>query len=364
MKKIIKIVLGIVVVLAVVFLISRNSASGEKIKIGALMPQTGFGAYWGGPGVKGIELAKKDLETMYGKGNVKIVIEDSQSDNAKAVSGAQKLLSVDKVDGLYTEFSGIGSAVSPIAKSADKTLVYSTYNQKIADDNQLSLKTFLSFNEACSKFAKYVNDSNKKFLIISAVGDTAPYCADGLATVVGRENIKVVQGLSPKDTDFRTLLLQNKSFAPDYIIPIMYEDGSYALLKQANDMGIKAGFFSDKQDLATDKNIANLPAEATNNVVYFEARINQKFVDKIKAVYPELSNDDLQAAANSYQSIMALGIGLVECGNKSAECVTGKLANKSDLPLVGYENAKFVNRILESDLVFGKLVNKEKVEIK
>ena len=129
-------------------------------------------------------------------------------------------------------------------------------------------------------------------------------------------------------------------------------------------MGIKVGFFSDKQDLATDKNIANLPAEATNKVVYFEAKINQKFADKIKKSYPELSNDDLQAAANSYQSMMAMGIGLAECKDKSAECVVGKLANKSDLPLVGYENAKFVNRILESDLVFGKVVNKEKAVIK
>jgi len=366
MKKIIKIVSVIVVVLILILLATRNSENSTNIKIGVIAPQTGFGAYWGGPVAKGVQMAEKDLENMYGKGKVKVTIEDSQSSAPKGVSAAQKLLSADKVDALYVEFSSVAYAVAPVAKSANKVMMYSAYNQKIVEENPNSIKTFLSFEVACREFVKKVDGSNKKYLIVSAVGDVASYCQSGLGEAsVPMENIKVVQGLSPKDTDFRTILLQNKTFAPDYIVPIMYEDGSYSILKQANDMGIKAGFFSDKQDLVTEKNIANLPAEATNNVYYFEAPVNQIFADKIKKLYPNMNVDDIQAAANAYQSIMSLGIGLADCEkNKDVECVVNKLANKDDLPLVGYENAKFVNRILESDLVFGRVVNKQKVEIK
>jgi ABC-type branched-subunit amino acid transport system substrate-binding protein len=361
MNKITKIIIGCVVVAVLVLIGVNLDTKNTNIKIGALMPLTGFGSYWGDPAVKGIELAKKDLESIYGIGSVSISIEDSQSDAVKSLSGAQKLLSIDKVDALYTEFSGISAAVSPVAKDAGKTLVYSSYNQEILNRNALSLKTFVSFEVACKKFAGYLNDSNKKILIISTIPDTAPFCARGLETAIPKSNIKVIDAFAGKD--FRTLLLQQSEFNPDYIIPIMYEDGSYALLKQISELKIKVQVFSNKQDLATDKNIAELPFEATNNVIYFEAPISSEFIAKIRAAHPDMSDDDIQGAANAYQSMIALGIGLAECPDKSAECVTNYLANKKDFPFVGYEHMVFENRVLSSDLILGRIQNGERVVI-
>ena len=361
MNKITKIIIGCVVVVVLVFIGVHSDTKNTNIKIGALMPLTGFGSYWGEPAVKGIEIAQKDLESIYGIGSVSISVEDSQSDAVKAVSGAQKLLSLDKVDALYTEFSGISSAVSPVAQQAGKTLVYSTYNQAIVDRNPHSIKTFISFEVACKKLVEYVNDSNKKFLIISSIGDTAPFCARGLETAVSKNNIKVIDAFAGKD--FRTLLLQQADFKPDYIIPIMYEDGSYALLKQIDELNMNIEVFSYKQDVATDKNISELPFEATNNVIYFEAPISTEFVAKIRAVHPDMSDDDIQGAANAYQSMIVLGIGLAECPDKNAECVINTLANKKDFPFSGYQHMEFNDRVLTSDLILGKIQNGERVVI-
>jgi len=306
-------------------------------------------------------LARIDLDNMYGKNQIEIIIEDTQSDNTKAVTAAQKMLSIDKVDAFYTEFSGVSAAVSPLAEDNNKILVYSTYNQKIADDNENSIKTFISFEVACEKFAKYLNDPNKRILIISAIGDTAPYCARGLESVIDKENVKIVEGFTGKD--FRTLLLQNKEFDPDFIIPIMYEDGSLALLKQNYELGLNIGMFSNKQDMATDKILSELPTEATDNIFYFEAPIDGDFEKKIRVLYPEITDDEIQAAANSYQSMIALGVGLMECKDKSAGCVTQKLTNKNDFPYSGYENMEFENRVLSSELIFGYIKDRNRIEL-
>lgn len=338
-----------------------GSTNKNNIVIGAVIPQTGFGAYWGGPVLKGIELARKDIKKYYPNLNIHIKIEDSKSDTASAVSAAKKLLNIDKADALYTEFSGASSAISPIAKEANKILVYSTFNQKIAEDNQTSLKTFVSYDTVCESFGKHINNSKSKILIVSSIGDTAPYCVRGLKKYVDKDNIKVVEGF--KGNDFRTLLLQNKEFNPNYILPIMYEDGSFALIKQKYELGLKdINLFCNKQDCASNKILTSLPAASTENIMYFEASIDQNFVSKIKNLYPDISDDDIQAAANSYQSMMVIADGMNNCKDKDALCIAKYVGNKEKFKEQGYTALQFKDRILQSEVRLGivkegKLVN-------
>lgn len=351
MKNTYKISVVVVLLLLVALLVIKDNSARSSISIGAVIPQTGFGSYWGLAVEKGIELAKSELEGKYGQGNVSIFIEDSQSSVPVAVTAAQKLFNVNKVNALYSEFSGPSNAISPVAKTANKAFVYSTFNQDIAKDNDQSIKTFISFEVACGKLGQFLNDRNKKVLIISAIGGAGLYCEKGLKSYLPTENIKLIEGFS--GTDFRTILLQNKSFAPDFIIPIMYEDGSFALFKQKKELGFKSNLYCYRQDCVTKKVLSELPHEYTEGTMFFEVPIAESFVSKIKAKYPEVTVDDIQAAANSYQSILVLGEALADCPNSDSQCVTSKIANKRDLESTGYKNVSFVDRILQSDLVLG-----------
>ncbi len=355
MKKSTKLVIAVVVIIIIVLIVVQSSTQKTKISIGAVVPQTGFGAYWGKPELNGIKLAEMDLKKEYGENNVSIFIEDGQSAIPASVSAAQKLLSVNKVDLIYSEFSGPSAAISPVVKNAGKTFVYSTFNQKIADDNERSIKTFVSFEVACEKFAKDLNDSSKKVLIISSIGDVAPYCERALLKVLPKENVKTVDGFI--GTDFRTLLLQNKSFAPDYIIPVMYEDGSFALIKQKVELGLKSNIFGYRQDSMTEKILKDLPVAYTEGIVFFEMPIDKGFNQRIKTAYPEMTDDDIQAAANAYQSMMAAGVALAQCPGADSACVVSKISDIKDFEFAGYQNASFVNRILTSDLSFGVVKN-------
>lgn len=343
------IVVFIVIIIGLCIYQLANVAQ-EKVVIGAIIPQTGFGAYWGDPVTKGITLAERDLQEVYGKDSISVVIEDSQSSPTTGATVANKLISINKANTLYTEFSGVSSAVSAIAKSAGVPLVYSTFNQKIAEDNKLSIKTFVSYETTCEQFSKHLNDSTKKVLILSVIGDAAPYCVRGLEKHLPSENVKSIEGIT--GTDFRTILLQNKEFNPDYIIPIMYEDGAFALIKQKHELGLKTSFFCYKQDCITDKLLQELPKAATENIMFFQMPIAQSFIDRISKEYPGMSSDDIQGAANAYQSIMFIGSALMQCDAVSS-CAVEKLSNKKSLEHAAYTNAYFKDRVLYSDIRIG-----------
>lgn len=349
-------VVVILIIVSIIYLSTNTKSNSDTIKIGAIVPQTGFGAYWGKPVMIGLELAQDEFNRKYGLNKIKIITEDSQSNSAKAVSAAQKLVSIDKVDALYSEFSSLSTAVAPVANSASKIFVHSTFSTTVKNRYGNSVKTFINFDTACEELVRLDNNKNNKFLIISALSDTAPACVNGLKTVIPEENIKVVDGFVGED--FRTLLLQNKEFNPDYIIPIMYENGSYPLLKQINDINMDVIVYSDKQDLATEKILTSLPYSATNRIKFFESVIDEGFINKIKNKYPDIKNDDIQAAANSYQSMIILSEGLLDCeNNRTSSCVYPKIANKNTFSSVGYKNIKTEDGILISDLSIGFVEN-------
>lgn len=350
MKNRIYILIAVIVVIIVV--LALFSGKSNKISIGAVIPQTGFGAYWGTSVLKGIAMAKEDLEKLYGAGNVTIKIEDSQSSASASVSAATKLLNVDKMDVIYTEFSGPGNAVSPVTKEKNKALVYSAFNEKILEDNPYSVKTFISHEVACERLADML-DPSKKVLIIGTFPDAGPYCLKALRKVLPLENIKDIEGFT--STDFRTLLLQNKSFDPDYIIPLMYEDGAFALFKQRGELGIKATIFCYKMDCQTEKNLASLPAAYTKGSLYFEVPIKRSFQDKVNAKYSGVTAGDMQGIANAYQTVMLAGVGLAGCTDKTAACVVQRINEITEPDYFAYENGKVVDRMLRSDIVMGEV---------
>lgn len=346
-----KYVLGAMALIVLIAVIAGYSEKerGSNVVIGALLPETGFGAYWGAPVRKGAELAVKDLKEKHGD-HFSLIIEDSRSDAKTAVSGANKLISVDKADALYTEFSGISSAVSPIAKENDKVLIYSTFNQKILEDNKKSIKTFISYDVVCNELLKNI-PKNSKVHILSTIADAAPYCKSALLKELPEGNIKVTEGLT--GIDFRTLLLQQKQNAYDYLIPITYEDGYYALIKQKNELQIAGSIFCYKADCYTEKIKSELPQSYLSGLMYFEVSIDSAFRERITKLFPDFTEGDISASANAYQSIFMAGQTLYEC-KKDTECAIKKMSNKT-LENKGYSDARVVNRNLESNILIERV---------
>ncbi len=86
----------------------------EQIKIGLITPLSGNMSEVGAAFRDAALLATKDLSA---EGSiVQLVVEDDQLSSRAAASAAQKLIAVDKVDGIISTWSYGGSVVAPIAE--------------------------------------------------------------------------------------------------------------------------------------------------------------------------------------------------------------------------------------------------------
>ena len=121
MKKTLAILVVIVVVIVGGYLIFKGPkpANTSDLKVGVILPLTGDLSITGEKMYQGVQLAQAELE----KDGVQFVVEDSHSKPTDAVSAAQKLLNVDKVDvivGTYSPDETI--AVAPVALKANKSV--------------------------------------------------------------------------------------------------------------------------------------------------------------------------------------------------------------------------------------------------
>lgn len=90
----------------------------ETIKIGMLLAMTGPGAFYGQVMSRGAQLAVDQINKSGGIGGrrLQILIEDHKSGDADAgVTGARKLLDVDKVPVILTSYSAPTLAIQPLA---------------------------------------------------------------------------------------------------------------------------------------------------------------------------------------------------------------------------------------------------------
>jgi|GEM_PF-1904226 len=339
---------------------SMTASSTSNVTIGAVLPLTGKAAYWGLPAQKGIEMAMSEIRAEYGEDAIAVVVEDGQSDAKASASAAQKLLSVNAVDALYSELSGPSSAIAPITAQAQVPFMYGAFNQKIVEENERAVKVFLSFEDVCAQYGVYAKRTGvTKISIFNQVVDAAQYCARGLQMSYPEAVVTIEDNITGED--FRTILLKAKQDKVDVIIPIMYEAGAHALIRQKYDLRVGATLFCDKQNCATENILkSNSPAHM-NGVVYFEAVITDAFTEKFLAKHGQDSMDEVQAAAFAYESIWAYFLALRSCANDAA-CAVEALAN-ADGPQKALQNDYFSSRMLYTKLQFTLLDNGKKVEL-
>ena len=111
-----KLLLGILAIIvaigAIAFATKQPAATGSAVKIGVFLPQTGDYATSGEKMMKGIRLAQEGIPAD----KATFVFEDTNSKTATAITVAQKLLDVDKVDVLIGPYDP--NAVATIAPLA------------------------------------------------------------------------------------------------------------------------------------------------------------------------------------------------------------------------------------------------------
>ena len=342
-----KILIGVLVVLTAAILaiisINRNSTSKmvQDIHIGIVLPLTGKAATYGERSLQGIQLAiDVSNGTSNTNGNLRIIVEDSQSQASRAVTSFTKLVNIDKVPvvvGLLTSDEAL--ACAPLAMRHKVILFTPGATSKelkeagsyiFRNRESVELQTAV-IAEACVKYTgkgkiaiMYANASNA----ISYRDTFKSACKNLGATVLG--TIPFNEG----KTDYRSELEQLRALAPNAVYLAGYDSALGLILKQAREVGLETQFYASA-GAVTPKllEVAGIGAEGLIAAsASFDPRSTaphvQEFVKAYKACY---SKEPDWLAANSYDAIFMLA-QIAKTGQFNAETIKSGLSSMKDFP--------------------------------
>jgi branched-chain amino acid transport system substrate-binding protein len=246
--------LSSVLVAAALFAGGSASYAQDVIRIGAPLPLTGPLSPEGIKQQRGYDLW---AETANGKGGIKagdktykveIVYVDYASNTPRAVQSAERLITGDKVNFLFSPFgSGAAKAASTVSERYEIPTIASTASSEQVYDQgyKYLFGTFTPNDTLTEPLATIVSEKNKnvKRVAILARNDLFPLSiAQEMEKGAKKRNLQVVmfERYAIGAMDHSAAITQMRSVQPDWVFATGYINDLILIRKQMADQGIKA----------------------------------------------------------------------------------------------------------------------------
>jgi len=136
----------------------NSSTTQEKkdsvIKIGVVFPITGNYSYFGNIDNQGINIA---VEYLKAKGiKIEYYLEDNQSNTAKGIAAANKLININKVDVLFSTPSPLCLALNPILENSKIIHIAITNHPNILETKANTLRAFIRAEDDAEEIDNYI----------------------------------------------------------------------------------------------------------------------------------------------------------------------------------------------------------------
>src|SRR5579859_3083683 len=242
---------------------SSPAAAQTSIKIAVMGPFTGNAASVGTEQLNFAKLAVDDFNKASGT-SIQLVEVDTQLDAAKAVTGAQSVVSNSDIVGVVGPAgSQEVTAVSPIFDPATIAFISpSATNPSLTEKGVKSFfrvvprddvqgPTDANFMVTTLK-AKNVYLIDDQTSYSSGLADAAQNTLKGLSVTTERDSI------TQKDTDFSALVTRIKGASPDVVfVPFQLASQAAQIAKQMQEQGVKAVLFGGDGVFSPDDFIKN-----------------------------------------------------------------------------------------------------------
>jgi branched-chain amino acid transport system substrate-binding protein len=243
-----------VLVAAAVFAGGGAAHAQDVIRIGAPLPLTGPLSPEGIKQQRGYNLW---AETVNGKGGIKvgdktykveIAYVDYASNTPRAVQSAERLITGDKVNFLFSPFgSGAAKAASTVSERYEIPTIASTASSEQVYDQgyKYLFGTFTPNDTLTEPLATIVSEKNKnvKRVAILARNDLFPLSiAQEMEKAAKKRNLEVVmfERYAIGAMDHSAAITQMRSAQPDWVFATGYINDLILIRKQMADQGIKA----------------------------------------------------------------------------------------------------------------------------
>ena len=232
----------IVAVILIVVIANSPTKNTSNIKIGATLALTGNLSYIGQSEMNGLILASEEINAAGGINGrkIQIITEDNAGDSKTAVSSVQKLLSVNKVDLMFSAFSAITKAVAPIIKEKKVPFIYAAGDGTVASQTDLTYRDYWDLEQsATALYNKIQADGKTSVKIIGENGDACLLFANTFKNDAASSSVKVTgeEFFPSAETDFRTYLTKLNLKKGDVILACAYRQ-SQLIIKNMSDLGL------------------------------------------------------------------------------------------------------------------------------
>lgn len=292
---------------------SLAPATGEPIKIGAILPLTGDGAVYGKNAQQGINLA---LDEINGAGGIngaplQVLFEDSQLDPRTAVSAANKLCTVDNVPIIIGPMaSATVEAVIPVAHESKVVLISPSATAHELSGKPGFFRTIVSDIYDGTAMAEFAyNELGAREIPVFHIDAAGP----AGVTESFKSRFTELGGLITADevaltgaTDLRTQISKIAALNPAYVYFAAYAQETATFLIQAREKGLKATFLTHQ--VAEDPQVRELAGDAANGLIFTTPKLDKTsdipsvldFISKYEARYNEEPGN---FSSNSYDAI-------------------------------------------------------------
>lgn len=307
-KKYLLIIIATVVIVGFLtyFKISPQTSS-TLVKIGYIVDETGPGSSYTQVQKRGISIAMDELQQA-GRSDIKVIYEDSKLEPKLAVSAANKLITVDNVQVIFTLSSQETIAVAPVAERAKRVVIaplpsspelsgISKYFFRISPSDALQGKILASIAIKLGyqlAAVLYVNDVYGKSL------------ADEFARNLKKQGgeVLLMEGYAPQTRDFRTALTKIVRAGPRALFLPVYPDDAIPIMRQLRELGIDVKVFGS--DTFSNPSIFKNIPEAVQGAIFASPTKSdtpkfQKFSRAFQKKYG--SQPDINAAS-AYDAVM------------------------------------------------------------
>ena len=314
----------------------QNPATGliadgvqTPVKIGVVTDLTGPASYWGESTRVGAELAAQELKDEGYE--VDLIFESYPLSAKEALTAAQKLVNIDDVDAIYSEFNPGAIAVGSFVKELPVLHVYDAAAVSPLEGAPYTYKTYLNYKAGCREITQRFKDEGvRKIGVLKINLEFGELCLEGVKEIY---DYPAVESYDLGDQDFRTQFLKLKNAGAEAVINVGFEGDTLNALKVIKEQKLNIRY-GTVADTITNQVTEQHSTELTGSLSFGFVEVDPKFKDKLTT---KLSTD--YAAALAYTHIKQIVKAISACGDHY-DCIAIKMDAASSDSTIGFQGFK------------------------
>lgn len=324
---------------------ARKTTEKQIIKFGVILPLSGSNAHTG-EGVKNaVEMLKPELKNK--NYDYEIIYEDDQLNPKMTSNSANKLITFDKVDAIFSYSAGSGNVVTPLAEE-NKVIHFGTTTDPNVAKGLYNFIHVTRPKELAELFVSELEKRNiKKIAIIGLNQQGVKATLDEVKEKLKNTNVEIVyeEYFNAGEKDFRTSILKAEEKAPEIYMLEFFPPELELLAKQIKELNINKPitaivFFSFSKELGLfNGNWFVDVAKPTND---FTTRYENKYNMPPTVAAPNVY-DDINMVVSAYENLY----------NKNKKPATEEIA-KEILRIKNFEGSLGKLSLTEEGIVISK----------